>query len=99
MSLEKMNWKSVLKIDRSVLKIKQFQAMLKMLVGRHGKESKEVLELGKKFMATNPTEEEIDEVMEYFEELEDKSKPRTDMDELRENQRRSKSKLNSMRDN
>jgi hypothetical protein len=96
-----MSWQDILKkdSDNRELMIKQLQAMLRMTVGKHGKESKEVLELGKKFMAKNPTENEIDEMMEYFEELEDKSKPRTDMDELRENQRRSKSKLNSMRDN
>ena len=49
-------------------------------------------------MASNPTEKEIDEMMEYFEKLEDKSKPRTSMDELREKQKRAKEELDSKRD-
>jgi hypothetical protein len=95
-----MSWQDILKkdSDNRELMIKQLQAMLRMTVGKHGKESKEVLELGKKFMAQNPTENEIDEMMEYFEELEDKSKPRTDMDELREKQKRAKEELDSKRD-
>ena len=93
-----MSWESVLKIDRSVLKIKQYKAMLRMLVGKHGKDSKEVQELGEKFMASNPTEKEIDEIMAYFEKLEDKPKPRTPMDELREKQKRAKEELDSKRD-
>ena len=93
-----MDWKDILKNDRSALKIKQFQAMLRMLVGKHGKDSKQVQELGEKFMASNPTEKEIDEIMDYFEKLEDKSKPRTDMDELREKQKRAKEELDSKRD-
>jgi hypothetical protein len=95
-----MSWQDILKkdSDNRELMIKQLQAMLRMTVGKHGKESKEVLELGKKFMAKNPTENEIDEMMEYFEELEDKSKPRTDMDELREKQKRAKEELDSKRD-
>jgi len=98
MSLEKMNWKSVLKTDRSVLKIKQYQAMLRMLVGKHGKDSEKVQELGEQFMASNPTEKEINEIMAYFEKLEDKPKPQTAMDELREKQKRAKKELNSKRD-
>jgi len=93
-----MSWQDILKNDRSALKIKQFQAMLRMLVGKHGKDSKQVQELGEKFMASNPTEKEIDEIMDYFEKLEDKSKPRTDMDELREKQKRAKEELDSKRD-
>tara|TARA_R110000803_G_scaffold86474_3_gene152900 strand:+ start:10211 stop:10675 length:465 start_codon:yes stop_codon:yes gene_type:complete len=84
--------------DKSALKIKQFRAMLRMTVGEHGKNSEEVLELGKKFMASNPTEEEIDEVMDYFETLEDKPKPRTPMDELKDRQKQSKKELESKRD-
>jgi pyruvate-formate lyase-activating enzyme len=95
---DNMNWQGILKNDKSVLKIKQIQAMLRMLVPEHGKDSKEVQELGRKFMATNPTEEEIDEVMEYFEKLEEKPKPRTPMDELREKQKRAKEELDSKRD-
>jgi hypothetical protein len=49
-------------------------------------------------MARNPTEKEIDEIMEYFEKLEEKPKPRTDMDELREKQKRAKEELDSKRD-
>tara|TARA_R110000737_G_scaffold275767_1_gene282683 strand:+ start:1713 stop:2006 length:294 start_codon:yes stop_codon:yes gene_type:complete len=93
-------WQDILKApkDKSALKIKQFRAMLRMTVGEHGKNSEEVLELGKKFMASNPTEEEIDEVMDYFETLEDKPKPRTDMDELKDRQKQSKKELESKRD-
>jgi hypothetical protein len=69
-----------------------------MLVGKHGKDSKEVQELGEKFMASNPTEKEINEIMEYFENLEEKPKPRTPMDELREKQKRAKAELDSKRD-
>jgi|9_EtaG_2_1085328.scaffolds.fasta_scaffold11036_8 hypothetical protein len=93
-----MSWQDILKTDRSVLKIKQYQAMLRMLVGKHGKDSKEVQELGEKFMASNPTEKEINEIMAYFEKLEDKPKPRTSMDELREKQKRAKAELDSKRD-
>ena len=83
---------------RRDLLVPQFKAMLRMIVPKYGKESKEVQELGEKFMAANPTEEEIDEVMEYFEEIEDKPKPRTSMDELREKQKRAKEELDSKRD-
>lgn len=94
-----MNWQGILKNDRSVLKIKQFKAMLRMTVGKHGKDSKEVQKLGEKFMASNPSEKEIDEIMAYFEKLEDKSKPRTPMDELKDRQKYSKHILDSKRDN
>jgi hypothetical protein len=80
------------------LLVPQIKAMLRMLVPKHGKDSKEVQELGEKFMARNPTEKEIDEIMEYFEKLEEKPKPRTDMDELREKQKRAKEELDSKRD-
>jgi len=92
-----MSWQGILKNDR-VLRFKQFQAMLRMRVGKHGKDSKEVQKLGETFMASNPTEKEIDEMMEYFEKLKDKSKPRTSMDELKERQKRSKRELDSKRD-
>ena len=98
MSLEKMNWKSVLKTDVRALLVPQIKALLRMTVPEYGKDSKEVQELGEKFMARNPTEEQIDEIMEYFEELEDKPKPRTAMDELREKQKRAKEELDSKRD-
>ena len=91
-----MDWKGVLK-KRNLL-VPQVKAMLRMLVPKHGKDSKEVQELGEKFMARNPTEKEIDEIMEYFEKLEEKPKPRTDMDELREKQKRAKEELDSKRD-
>jgi len=91
-----MTWQEVLK--GSSLKVKQFQAMLRMTVGKHGKDSKEVEKLGLKFMATKPSEEEIDEIMEYFETLEDKPKEKTPMDELREKQKRAKEELDSKRD-
>ena len=91
-----MSWRNILKGNS--LKVKQTQAMLRMLVPKHGKGSKEVQELGEKFMARNPTEKEIDEIMEYFEKLEEKPKPRTDMDELREKQKRAKEELDSKRD-
>jgi len=80
------------------LLVPQFKAMLRMTVGKHGRDSKEVQELGEKFMASNPTEEQIDEIMDYFEKLEDKPKPRTAMDELREKQKRAKKELDSKRD-
>jgi len=80
------------------LLVPQIKAMLRMLVSKHGKDSKEVQELGEKFMARNPTEKEIDEIMAYFEKLEDKSRPRTPMDELKERQKRSKRELDSKRD-
>jgi|TARA_R110002012_G_scaffold320784_1_gene545548 hypothetical protein len=80
------------------LLVPQFKAMLRMTFGKHGKDSKEVQELGEKFMASNPTEEQIDEIMDYFEKLEDKPKPRTAMDELREKQKRAKKELDSKRD-
>lgn len=91
-----MSWQGILKNDK-VLRFKQFQALLIMRVGKHGKDSKEVQKLGETFMASNPTEKEIDEMMEYFEKLEDKSKPRTPMDELKERQKRSKKELDSKR--
>ena len=93
-----MSWKGILKNDRSVLKIAQYKAMLRVLVGEHGKDSEKIQELGEKFMASNPTEKEIDEIMAYFEKLEDKPKPRTSMDELREKQKRAKEELDSKRD-
>ena len=80
------------------LLVPQFKAMLRITVGKHGKDSKEVQELGEKFMARNPTEEQTDEIMDYFEKLEDKPKPRTAMDELREKQKRAKAELDSKRD-
>ena len=80
------------------LLVPQIKALLRIYVGQHGKDSKEVQELGEKFMAKNPTEEEIDEMMEYFEKLADKPKPRTAMDELREKQKRAKQELDSKRD-
>lgn len=80
------------------LLVPQFKAMLRMTVGKYSKDSKEVQELGEKFMASNPTEKEIDEIMDYFEKLEDKPKPRTSMDELREKQKRAKAELDSKRD-
>jgi len=83
---------------QSSLKVKQYQAMLRMLVGKHGKDSEKIQELGEKFMASNPTEKEINEIMEYFENLEEKPKPRTPMDELREKQKRAKAELDSKRD-
>tara|TARA_R100000900_G_scaffold111738_1_gene87190 strand:+ start:377 stop:658 length:282 start_codon:yes stop_codon:yes gene_type:complete len=91
-----MNWEMIIK--KKNLKVLQVKAMLRMIVPKYGKESKEVQELGEKFMAANPTEEEIDEVMEYFEKIEDKPKPRTSMDELREKQKRAKAELDSKRD-
>ena len=91
-----MSWRNILKGNS--LKVKQYQAMLRMTVGKHRKDSKEVKEIGRKFMATNPTEEEIEEVMEYFKKLKDKPKPQTSMDELEEKKKRSKAKLDSMRD-
>lgn len=80
------------------LLVPQFKAMLRMNVSKYGKDSKEVQELGEKFMSSNPTEEQIDEIMDYFEKLEDKPKPRTAMDELREKQKRAKKELDSKRD-
>jgi|14BtaG_2_1085337.scaffolds.fasta_scaffold00609_8 hypothetical protein len=82
----------------SSLKIKQYQAMLRMTVGKYGKDSEQVEELGTKFMATKPSEKEIDEIMDYFESLEDKPKEKTPMDELREKQKRAKAELDSKRD-
>jgi len=87
-----------LQAKRRSLEIKQYQAMLRMLVGKHGKDSEEVLDLGKKFMAINPTEEEIDGLMNYLEELPDKPKPRTPMDEFKDRQKLSQQYLDSMRD-
>lgn len=92
-----MSWQDILKDDRD-LRFKQLQAMLRMRVGKYGKDSKEVQKLGETFMAGNPTEKEIDEMMEYFEKLEDKPKPRTPMDELREKKERAKKELDSKRD-
>ena len=80
------------------LLVPQIKALLRMNVPKYGKDSKQVQELGEKFMARNPTEEQIDEVMEYFEKLEEKPKPRTAMDELREKRKRAKEELDSMRD-
>ena len=91
-----VKWEMIIK--KKNLKVLQVKAMLRMIVPKYGKESKEVQELGEKFMAANPTEEEIDEVMEYFEKIEDKPKPRTSMDELREKQKRAKAELDSKRD-
>ena len=90
-----MSWEYILKKD---LLVPQFKAMLRMTVSKYGKDSKEVQELGEKFMSSNPTEEQIDEIMDYFEKLEDKPKPRTAMDELREKQKRAKKELDSKRD-
>ena len=83
---------------QSSLKMKQYQAMLRMTVPRYGKNSKEVLELGRKFMETEPSKEELDEIMEYFQSLEDKPKKKTPMDELREKRERAKAALDSKRD-
>ncbi len=80
------------------LLVPQFKAMLRINISKYGKDSKEVQELGEKFMSSNPTEEQIDEIMDYFEKLDDKPKPRTAMDELREKQKRAKKELDSMRD-
>lgn len=91
-----MSWERVIK--KRSLKVAQFKAMLRMTVGKHGKDSKEVQKLGEKFMATKPTEEELDEIMTYFKELEEKPKPRTSMDELRTKQKESQRKLDSKRD-
>ncbi len=90
-----MSWEYILKKD---LLVPQIKALLRMNVPKYGKDSKQVQELGEKFMARNPTEEQIDEIMDYFEKLEDKSKPRTAMDELREKQKRAKKELDSKRD-
>ena len=83
---------------QSSLKVKQYQAMLRMTVGKHGKDSEQVEELGLKFMKTKPSEEELDEIMDYFESLEDKPEEKTPMDELREKQKRAKAELDSKRD-
>jgi hypothetical protein len=85
------------KKERALL-VPQIKALLRMNVPKYGKDSKQIQELGEKFMARNPTEEQIDEVMEYFEKLEEKPKPRTAMDELREKQKRAKAELDSKRD-
>lgn len=90
-----MSWERVLK--KKGLKVAQFKALLRMTVGKHGKDSKEVQKLGEKFMATEPTEKELDEIMGYFKKLEDKPKPQTNMDELRAKQKESQRKLDSKR--
>ena len=91
-----MSWQEILK--GSSLKVKQYQAMLRMTVGKHGKDSKQVEKLGLKFMKTKPSEEELDEIMDYFESLEDKPEEKNPMDELREKQKRAKAELDSKRD-
>jgi len=95
---EKRNPENAKKAKR--LKLAQYKARLRMAVGKHGKNSEEVQRMGIGFMKTNPTEEELDEIMEYFENLEDKpeSKKRTLLDELREKQKRAKAELDSKRD-
>tara|TARA_R100000544_G_C2218081_1_gene55774 strand:+ start:58 stop:438 length:381 start_codon:yes stop_codon:yes gene_type:complete len=95
---EKSNPENAKKAKR--LKLAQYKAALRMNVGQHGKNSEEVQDLGVRFMKTNPTEKELDDIMEFFKNLKDKdeTKQQTAMDELRAKQKKAKAELDSKRD-
>jgi len=98
-----MSWEKILKSAKKPqnIKLAQYKAALRMNVGKYGKNSEEVQDLGRNFMKTNPTEKELDDIMEYFGNLKDKAeiKQQTSMDELRAKQKESQRKLDSKRGN
>ena len=98
-----MSWKNILKNKdylegmtpeeiKTLANKRRWNLRLMFAVGKHGKGSEEVMEVWNNYMKTNPSQEEQEEYIAYYDSIKEKEKPKTqrekEVEQFRERQRR-----------